>query len=177
MSKSSLAITAVAASLLLVSSARGQDKPAGGQAGAPPPGGEQTPAAPKPKWVLACEGDMKRLCKEEMKGDVRPCLKAHEKELSEECSDIFLRPYRVVELCKDDIAKFCKDEAASGAAGKCLIGNKDKLSEKCRSAIAKGSKEHLKQKQAAEATEKNDQTQTAETSKPVRKRRAARSKP
>jgi hypothetical protein len=153
MTTTRLSLAAVAASMLLVLSARAQDKPAAPAPGAPAAGAPAAGAAPSKaqKWVVACDADMKKLCKPEMdaKGDVRPCLAKHETELSEDCKNTFLRQYKAMELCKDDIEKLCKEEAASGGLGKCLIDKKDSLSEKCKGALVKGSKEQKATEAAA----------------------------
>jgi hypothetical protein len=111
---------------------------------------EPAPAAapagpPKPAWLTACDAEVKKLCDAENKsgGDVRPCLANHEADLSQGCKDGFLGKYRIVELCKDDFAKVC-----AGATGKALSdcindGEKQKqLSDKCKSALRQGTKEH-----------------------------------
>jgi hypothetical protein len=125
-------------------------------AGAAPAGGA------KPPWIVACEADMKKFCEAEMKAntDVRPCLAKKDAELSQSCQDVFLRGYKVLEMCKEDIDKHCKD-AQGKALGQCFNDNQAKLSDKCKTALRRGSKEHQKEK-AAEATDPAAKTTTAE---------------
>ena len=126
--------------VLFVGSARAQDPAAGGAARAP--------------WMVACEGDVKKHCESDSKAgtDVRPCLSKHEADLSQECKDTFLRKYRIVEMCKDDIEKVC-----AGASGKALgecFNNPEKqklMSEKCKSALRQGAKEHKQEAAPAAA--------------------------
>ena len=134
-----LAATAAVVCLGFIGAARAQ------QPGAAPAG------APKAPWIVACEADMKKFCEAEMKAntDVRPCLAKKDAELSQSCQDVFLRGYKVLEMCKDDIATHCKD-AQGKALGQCFNDNQAKLSDKCKTALRRGSKEHQKEK-AAEA--------------------------
>jgi hypothetical protein len=106
----------------------------------------------KPAWMVACEADVAKFCATEAKNntDVRPCLAKKDAELSQSCQDVFLRGYKVLEMCKDDIATHCKD-AQGKALGQCFNDNQAKLSDKCKTALRRGSKEHQKEK-AAEAT-------------------------
>lgn len=166
MSRLCCALATLTLALLSFSSAPAgaQDKPA-----APPAGG----AAPAQKWVAACEADVQKHCKDVQGagGDVRPCLKSHEKELSESCADIFLRPYRVMELCQGDIDKLCKAQANTPTVGRCLVENKDKLSDKCRSALVAGSKAHIKEKKAEEAEAKAEAAPEAKPAKATSKKK------
>ncbi len=139
---------------------------AGGPAAAAPPAGRQ------PKWVTACQADVEKHCKAEAgKGGsaVPACLKAHETELSEACEDAFVRPYKVAELCKEDINTHCLDAAKQGGLGKCLKDNKEKLSDACRSALTKGSKEHRAEKRAEAAEAKAEAKSGADAKKPAKK--------
>lgn len=121
---------------LYAGAARAQDPAAGG----------------KPPWMAACEADVQKSCQTEAKAgtDVRPCLANHEADLSQECKDVFLRKYRIVEMCKEDIEKVC-----GGASGKALgecFNNPEKqkqMSEKCKSALRQGTKEHKQETAAA----------------------------
>jgi hypothetical protein len=145
-------------------------------AGAPgaPPAGAADPAKPVPKWVSACEADMKKLCKEEMKGDVRPCLYKNLEQLQPDCGK-FMKQYRVAELCGKDIERLCKAEAAAGQLGKCLKDKKDELSKECRSALVKGSREaqaQEKEEKKEEAAAKKDEAPEAAAAAP--KKKAAR---
>jgi hypothetical protein len=140
--------------LLLAGQAFAQDPAA--KPATPPAAGAPgaAPAGPKPKWVEACDADMKKLCKEEMKGDVRPCLFKNLEQLAPDCAK-FMKLYQVAEVCKDDIEKLCKEAGAKGQVGKCLIENKDNLSKDCRAMLVKGSKQHqAEEKAAAKAEEK-----------------------
>jgi hypothetical protein len=117
---------------------------------------EPAPGAAKPPWLVACDADMKKHCDAEIKAnnDVRPCLANHEADLSQACKDTFLRKYRIVEMCKDDIEKVCGG-ATGKALGECFndAEKQKQMSEKCKSALRQGTKEH-KQETAAAAGEK-----------------------
>lgn len=143
MSKNFIMLAAAAACFLLAPAARAQQPaPAGA-----PAGGQ------KAAWVVACEADAKKFCEAEIKAntDVRPCLAKKDAELSQECQDKFLKGYKVLEFCKEDIEKHCKD-AQGKALGQCFNDNQAKLSDKCKGALRKGSKEHAKEKAAEGAT-------------------------
>jgi hypothetical protein len=159
MQKTLLSVMALAfASLVTAATARAQD-----------------PAA-KPAWVVACAGDMTKHCDAEMKakGDVRPCLAQHEADLSQECKDVFLRKYKILELCKDDIAKVCGGTTDGKALGKCFNEKQAELSDKCRAALTKGSKEQKKET-AAKAEEGGAKAATASAEKPAKgKKKAAK---
>jgi hypothetical protein len=122
----------------------------------------QAPAGgAKPPWMVACEADAQKFCAAEIKSntDVRPCLAKQDANLSQSCQDVFLRGYKVLELCKEDIATLCKD-AQGKALGQCFNDNQAKLSEKCKGALRKGSKEHQKEK-AAEGAANPEAAKTA----------------
>ena len=169
MSKHSLIATLALG--LMAASAQAQDKPA-----SPAPAGSAAPAAPsadaRPKWVVACEGDIKKHCAEvaAKNGDARPCLADHEKDLSQACSDAFIRQYRIVQLCKDDIEKLCGPNAEPRAIAKCFNEKQDQLSPKCRSALTRGSKAHEKEEAKSEAAAKPEET-------PAKKKAAKVTKP
>lgn len=118
----------------------------------------------KPPWMVACEADVTKFCATEAKNnaDVRPCLAKKDAELSQSCQDVFLRGYKVLEMCKDDIATHCKD-AQGKALGQCFNDNQAKLSDKCKTALRRGSKEHQKEKTAeAPASPETAKAATAE---------------
>src|SRR5689334_21243257 len=85
------------------------------QAQQPAPAAPAAPAAAggaKPQaWQKPCETDVQKLCKDVAAkgGNVPDCLASHEKELSEECTSTFLWRYKVMQDCKDDVDKLCKD--------------------------------------------------------------------
>lgn len=135
---SSLAIAFAA----LLSAPGYADEPAkpAAPAAAGPGAAPAAPAGPRPKWVEVCDADMKRLCKEQMKGDVRPCLYEKLEELAEECGKA-MRGYKVAEVCKDDIMKLCAAEAKAGGLGKCLKEKQDQMSKPCKDALVRGSKQ------------------------------------
>jgi hypothetical protein len=142
-----LASLSFAFTLLGPVAAGAQDKPTGGAAQAAPA------ADNRPPWIVACEADMKKHCQTEMnaKGDVRPCLKSHEADLSQSCKDVFLSKYKILELCKEDIDKVCGNPADPRELGKCFNDKQDKLSDKCKNALRAGSKQHAKEEAKAEA--------------------------
>jgi hypothetical protein len=116
---------------------------------------QDKPADARPPWVVACEADMKKHCDAEVKAnaDVRPCLAKKETELSEDCQRVFVRQYKVLEACKDDIAKHCTDGTDGKAVKKCFQEKADQMSDKCKSALSKGSKAHEKAQAAAAKVE------------------------
>jgi hypothetical protein len=140
--------------LLGAASAGAQDKPAGAAAG----------GAPRPAWIVACEPDMKKHCQTEMgqNADVRPCLRNHEKDLSQACQDTFLRQYKHLELCKDDIEKVCGGAGDGKSLGKCFNEKQEQLSEKCKSALRSGSKQYQKEEAKADTKATNKAEAKAE---------------
>ncbi len=132
------------------------------------------PAGPKPKWVEVCDADMKSLCKEQMKGDVRPCLYEKLDQLSEGCGKA-MRSYKVAELCREDIGKLCKEEAAAGQLGKCLKDKKEELSKPCKEALLKGSKQ-AKVEQKAEAVAAKAEEPPKVEAKPADKKSSKKAK-
>jgi hypothetical protein len=134
------ALAILSLSALAASGARAQ------QPAAPPaPAAPSAPAVGKPQaWQKACQAEIEKVCKDVSTkgGSVPDCLAAHEKELSEDCTQIFLWRYKVMLDCKDDLQKLCGDKLASGAttAGQCFKDNEKALSEKCRTSLIRGSK-------------------------------------
>jgi hypothetical protein len=114
----------------------------------------------RPAWIVACEGDMNKLCAKEVKdnADVRPCLAKNEEGLSQACKDTFLRQYKILELCKEDIEKICGGATDGKTLKACFNEKIDQLSAKCKSALVKGKKEHDKEAVAkpAEAPAKGE---------------------
>ena len=98
------------------------------------------------------EGDIKKHCLEAAKGgDARPCLAEHEKDLTQGCKDAFIKQYRVLQLCKEDIEKLCGGAADGRTLATCFNDKRDQLSPKCRAALTRGSREHEKAEAKAEA--------------------------
>jgi hypothetical protein len=172
-SKLSLSLIGTLSLGLLALSARAQDKPA--PAPTPPAPGSAAPSAPdtRPRWVVACQGDIQKHCLEQAKtGDARPCLADHEKDLTQACKDAFIRQYKIVQLCKDDIEKLCADSGGDGRAiAKCFNEKQDQLSPKCKSALSKGSREHDKAEAKSEAAAK---TEAAPEEPAPKKKKAAK---
>jgi hypothetical protein len=137
------------------------------QPAAAPPAAAPSGAGKPQAWQKPCEGDIGKLCKDAAAkgGNVPECLASHEKELSEDCTSAFLWRYKVAQDCKEDIEKLCKDKVASGATtmSQCFKDNEKALSEKCRTALVKGSK-----RQKAEDKAKG----TGDTAKPEEKAEA-----
>jgi hypothetical protein len=132
---------------------------------APPAGGPAAPAAGKPQaWQQACQPEIEKVCKEVATkgGNVPDCLAAHEKDLSEQCTHIFLWRYRVMQDCKDDLQKLCGDKLASGAttAAQCFKENEKALSEKCRTALIKGSKRQKAEDKGKTVTDADEKAET-----------------
>jgi hypothetical protein len=111
--------------------------PTGQPGAAPAPGGK--PQA----WQKPCEADVQKFCTDALKtGQVPDCLAKHEKDLSEECTKSFLYRYQAAQMCKDDFEKYCKDKMGPGGGlGQCIHENEKNLSDKCKAALAKGSKQ------------------------------------
>jgi hypothetical protein len=155
---------------LLAASAQAQDKPAA-------PAAPTAPAAgARPKWVVACEADVKKHCAEAAKtgADVRPCLAEKEKDLSQECQDTFIRQYKIVLLCKDDIDKLCGGASDGKAVAQCFNDKREQLSAKCKSALTRGSKEHEKAEAKPEAAA---EPKAEAAPAPKKKKAAAKAKP
>lgn len=154
-------LSAAALVTLFTANASAQEPAAGG-------------AAPKAPWVVACAADMTKHCDAEMKanGDVRPCLAKHEADLSQECKDIFLRKYRIVEMCKDDIEKVCAG-ATGKDLGKCFNEKQAQLSEKCKTALRQGSKEQKKE-EAAKTAAAPAPAKAAKAAKPAKPAKEAK---
>jgi hypothetical protein len=132
---------------LFALSAWAQDKPAEKPADKP-----AAPAANAPKWVVACQADIQKHCMDAAKqGDARPCLADHEKDLTQECKDAFIRQYRIVQLCKDDIQNLCGGSGDGKEIAKCFNEKQAQLSPKCKSALTKGSRAYEKTEAKAEA--------------------------
>ena len=148
-----------------------QPPPAGGSAPTPPAAAAPD-APPKPKWVVACEADIKTHCAEAAKaGDPRPCLAEHEADLSQACKDTFIKQYKILQLCKEDIDKLCGGATDGRALGKCFNDKQSELSAKCRTALSKGSREHAKAEAKADAEAKTEAAPApAAKKKPAAKR-------
>jgi hypothetical protein len=140
------------------------DKPAAPAAPAAPP-------ANAPKWVVACQEDIQKHCLEAAKkGDARPCLADHEKDLTQGCKDAFIKQYRIVQLCSDDIQKLCGGSADGREIAKCFNEKQDQLSPKCKSALTRGSKAYEKTEAKAETAAK---TEAKEEAAPAPKKKKA----
>jgi hypothetical protein len=151
------------------------------QAQQPAPPAAAAPPAGKPQaWQKACQGDVDKLCKDVATkgGNVPECLATHEKDLSEDCTSIFLWRYKVTQDCKDDIDKFCtaKLQAGTTSLSQCFRDNEKALSEKCKAALVKGSKRQKAEDKAkgaaggTEADKTDEKTNTsAKTTKAAKK--------
>ena len=64
-----------------------------------------------------------------------------------------MRQYKVLEACKEDIAKHCTDGTDGASVKKCFQEKASQMSDKCKSALTKGSKAHEKAEAAAAKTE------------------------
>mgnify|MGYP001614479854 CR=1 FL=1 len=118
-------------------------------------------AAPLMAQEEACKADVEKLCKDVEPGDGRlvKCLKEHEAELSAPCKAAGeeMRDGReaMKEACKADFDAFCKGiEPREGRLIKCMKENEAKVSEKCRSVMAKGREKIMKKNPCAAEEEK-----------------------
>jgi hypothetical protein len=73
--------------------------------------------------------------------------------------------------CKDDLQKLCGDKLASGAttAGQCFKENEKALSEKCRTALVKGSKRQKAEEKGKTVTDSEEKAEP--TAKPAKRSR------
>src|SRR5207237_9142729 len=103
-------------------------------------------------------------------GTVRDGLAPLAKDASEECTNAVLNRYQVQQLCKDDFEKLCAEKVKSGATsmGQCVKDNDAKLSDKCRAALVKGSKQQKVERKTIAATGKPAEAQS-EAAKPADK--------
>ncbi|HAM36764.1 MAG TPA: hypothetical protein DEB40_00530 [Elusimicrobia bacterium] len=125
---------------LLVSTAAAQSSEPAAQ---PPEPAAQSSEKPRE----ACKADIERLCPEGKPGQM--CLKEHEAELSPDCktdraeAKLLMEKARQAKAtraaCKKDIQKFCKDAAAKGGVGKCILEHEAELSPACKAALKKSS--------------------------------------
>jgi hypothetical protein len=158
---------------LIASTAWAQDKPASSTPPTPSTPPAAAPEAPKQKWVVACEGDIKKHCLEAAKaGDPRECLAQHEPDLTQACKDTFIRQYKILLLCKGDIDKLCGGSPDPRELAKCFNEKQSELSPKCKSALTRGSREHEKAEAKAEAAAKTE----AAPAPAARKKKAAAKK-
>jgi hypothetical protein len=135
--------------------------------------------AAKPAWIVACEGDLGKFCAAEVKAnsDVRPCLAKNEAGLSATCKDVFLRKYKIIELCKGDFEKLCPGITGGRALTSCLNEKADQVSDKCKSAMTRGTKQFKKEEAASDkaaakadkAAAKADKTTTAKDANAAKK--------
>lgn len=166
---------AIAPILLAAGTAAAQPAPGGGGQAAP------AGAPQKPAWQIACEPDVEKLCKEEVKtGKVFECLTAKEEALaSEECRS-FVWKLKIAQTCQEDFDKYCKPPLPEGKTrGQCIKENEKNLSEKCRTALVRGSKRQKAEEKAAtkaEAAEKAEPAAAEAAEKPARKKRVAAKK-
>ena len=99
------------------------------------------PAEVEMPWEKACDADLKKLCAgPEVKKDddgLKGCLAENEKKLSKDCTKHFSAAgYRVLKYCEKDINRLCEKEAQENKLPQCMQAKADKLSPKCREALA-----------------------------------------
>lgn len=93
-----------------------------------------------------CAADLKKFCAgvEKGQGRIAKCLKEHEKEISPACSEkmaagkekMHAKAKEIVESCKDELQKFCKEvKPGGGAKLKCLESHKSEASDKCKATL------------------------------------------
>jgi len=148
-------------------------------------GAAALPAGKPQLWQQHCQAEVDKLCKDAMKtGTVPECLASHETELSETCQRSFLYKYKVAQLCKEDIEKICKPKMATGmSVGQCFRENEKNLSDRCREAISKASKQWKAEKKAESVEDqvggkpaaKTPADPAATAAKPAKPKRSARS--
>ncbi|HEY0709448.1 MAG TPA: hypothetical protein VGG33_21745 [Polyangia bacterium] len=137
------------------------------QAPAPTAAAPAAAGPAKPGWVVACEADMQKHCATEVKAnaDVRPCLAKNEATLSDSCKDVFLRKYKILELCKGDFEKLCPGISDGRALTQCLNEKAAQVSDKCKSAMTRGTKQFKKEEAAAEKAAATDAAKAEKASK------------
>ena len=126
-------------------------------------------AARAQEGARPCQADTEKFCKDVKPGEGRiiACLKAHEAELSADCKikdmEFKGKPGEggkgeargmgpMGEACKADFEKFCKD-AGHEKMG-CMKEHEKDLSEGCKTDMAKGKEEFMKQHPCAAETQK-----------------------
>lgn len=96
-----------------------------------------------------CREDAKKLCAGVEPGDGRlvKCMKEHEAQVSAECKanlenkkgELREKFGTVIDACKADKEKFCKDvKPGGGAVVNCMKEHRAKLSEACKATLEKG---------------------------------------
>lgn len=90
-----------------------------------------------------CKDDVKKFCKGDKpgKGRFMECLKEHEADLTPACREHLAamkeKIHGVLEACRADAAKLCKDEKpGEGRIAICLKAHEKELSDPCKAAIA-----------------------------------------
>lgn len=96
----------------------------------------ETTATPS---VHPCKADVEKFCKDVKPGGgkLNACMKEHESELSQACTD--KRAAKKAKMaaakkaCEPDVAKFCKDvKPGDGAIKQCLQSHESELAQECK---------------------------------------------
>jgi len=118
-------------------------------------------AAPLMAQDEACKADIEKLCKDVQPGEggIMQCLKEHQAELSAPCKaageKMRAGKEAMKEACKADFDTLCKGvEPGEGRLIKCLKENEAKLSETCKSVMAKEKEKMMKNNPCAADEEK-----------------------
>src|SRR4051794_27963414 len=98
-------LLAALSAVVVINAARAEDKPAAPAAAAAAPAGGKPQA-----WQASCEADIQKLCKGVNGSGIPECLAKNEKDLSEACTKAFLLRYKVMQICKPDIEKLCREK-------------------------------------------------------------------
>ena len=89
--------------------------------------------------VHPCKADVEKFCKDVKRGGgkLNACMKEHESELSQACTD--KRAEKKAKMaaakkaCEPDVAKFCKDvKPGDGAVKQCLQSHESELAQECK---------------------------------------------
>jgi hypothetical protein len=85
----------------------------------------------------ACLKDAKALCPgvQPGGGKIRDCLKAHVKDLSDECKDVLVKAVNV-KASADDAKKLCAGQVGGGALEACMKSHIADVSDACKVAMA-----------------------------------------
>ena len=92
-----------------------------------------------------CLADAKRLCTIIPGELIQPCLESHADDLSTACRERIDRlledQHKLVDSCRYDAGALCSDvDPMGGKVVDCLVKNKDRLTAKCKQALADVSK-------------------------------------
>jgi len=83
-----------------------------------------------------CAEDAKKLCPNAKGKELRECMQKNEAKVSAACKAQKEHAQKIVDACKGDAEKFCKDtKPGKGRVHACLTKNEAQLSSACRDAM------------------------------------------